>query len=457
MAARHATSVCNAAVHPGARLHQAAGIQPSAGYPVLGLHPLRLLSTVVQEQLAIAQTQGANTDNHDSFVGSDLHRKLSKPHAYADPEAQVLQQGSAEWHHARRQRVTASSVARATGLLPMCAPWTLFVVCAIPSRFMLLFMILLVGVPSEQHIRMCMGSAETLLCTCTVARNELTRRILKLLYIHAVACRFSKSSGGLDPPQRTQLWMEMLGLMPRFQGNRATYWGTQNEGRAIQKFTMHMNQNTSHLYLCSFDVLQDLDKHGRMLSWVGASPDGLIVPASHAGGLQQENSDIQPVPHPLLDVHDRRTKGVLEVKCPFNLRNSVPYKAWPQYYLPQVLTNMAVFDAQYAYMACWTPQGLSLFHVEKHPAFWDGVRPLRDIVRVLKVSQEFMTTAYFLREFRMQRILPLAVPISCVLLDSMAFVTQLVGNETAYMFFRLFTFVCGALIDVGNECLSCPS
>ena len=180
--------------------------------------------------------------------------------------------------------------------------------------------------------------------------------------------------------------MEMLGLAPRFTGNRATYWGTQNERRAIQKFTMHMNQSTSHLYHCSFDVLQELDKHGRMMSWVGASPDGLIVPASHAGSVPQEGDGTTPVSRSLLDVHDRNSRGVLEVKCPFNLRNSVPYKAWPQYYLPQVLTNMAVFDAQYAYMACWTPQGMSLFHVEKHPAFWDGVRHLHRVLCAVNTS-----------------------------------------------------------------------
>ena len=131
MAGRHGTSVCAAAVQQGSR--QAAGLRKSACSPIAGLHPLRLLSTVVQEQLAIAQMQGANTGKHDSFVGSDQHRQLSTLRAHTDPEAQVLQQGSAEWHSARRQRVTASSVARATGLLPMCDPLTPCVLWA-PSQ-----------------------------------------------------------------------------------------------------------------------------------------------------------------------------------------------------------------------------------------------------------------------------------------------------------------------------------
>jgi hypothetical protein len=87
-------------------------------HPVIsGLHPLRPISTVVQ--MAIAQVQGTHTSNHDGFVGSDLHAKLSKPYVHTDPEAAQMPQGSAEWHRVRQQRMTASSVARATGLLPM--------------------------------------------------------------------------------------------------------------------------------------------------------------------------------------------------------------------------------------------------------------------------------------------------------------------------------------------------
>jgi YqaJ-like viral recombinase domain len=216
-------------------------------------------------------------------------------------------------------------------------------------------------------------------------------------------CRFGKPRPD-NPAQRTQLWMELLGLIPRFQGNQATNWGSQNERQAIQKVVMQMNKGTSQLYQCGFDVLQDTDKHGRMMSWLGASPDGLILPEGQASSLEKYDSRERPVSCPPLDVHDSQAKGVLEVKCPYNLRSKAPYDAWPEYYLPQVLTNMAVFRfaptslrwflraeqqsdylnihsscrAQYAYMACWTPQGLSLFYVEKHQAFWDEVRHLRE-------------------------------------------------------------------------------
>lgn len=135
----------------------------------------------------------------------------------------------------------------------------------------------------------------------------------------------------------------MLGLAEKFQGNMATYWGAQNERQAIQKFAMHIDLNSSSLQHCGFEVLQDVDSRGRMRSWVGASPDGLITPAGNGAALHQVSLHERPAASPLLDVHDVQAKGVLEVKCPYNLRYKQPYNAWPEYYLPQVLTNMAVF------------------------------------------------------------------------------------------------------------------
>jgi hypothetical protein len=99
-------------------LRRTAGMQPSStSSPIVDLLPLRQICTVVQGAIAQAENGALQLDN---FVGSDLHRKLSKPYAFVDPDAQGVQQGCVEWHRARRQRVTASSVGRATGLLPMC-------------------------------------------------------------------------------------------------------------------------------------------------------------------------------------------------------------------------------------------------------------------------------------------------------------------------------------------------
>jgi hypothetical protein len=35
---------------------------------------------------------------------------------------------------------------------------------------------------------------------------------------------------------------------------------------------------------------------------------------------------------------------------------------------------MQTFGAAYAYMVCWTPQGMSIFYVESCPHFWRQVR-----------------------------------------------------------------------------------
>lgn len=34
---------------------------------------------------------------------------------------------------------------------------------------------------------------------------------------------------------------------------------------------------------------------------------------------------------------------------------------------------MAVYEAAYAYMMCWTPQGATVFYVEHSQAFWEEV------------------------------------------------------------------------------------
>ena len=35
---------------------------------------------------------------------------------------------------------------------------------------------------------------------------------------------------------REQLWEEKLGMRPRFQGNEATQWGTNNEATALREY-----------------------------------------------------------------------------------------------------------------------------------------------------------------------------------------------------------------------------
>lgn len=57
--------------------------------------------------------------HQEGFVGSELHSKLSRVLRYPDHAAGATVQGSPEWLHARSRRLTASTVAKAAGLLPL--------------------------------------------------------------------------------------------------------------------------------------------------------------------------------------------------------------------------------------------------------------------------------------------------------------------------------------------------
>lgn len=78
------------------------------------LHPLRLVHGAVQD--AKARALAAST--LDEFVGSELHNQLSLVHPYVGAADAGTPQGSPAWLYARSKRVTASTVAKATGLLP---------------------------------------------------------------------------------------------------------------------------------------------------------------------------------------------------------------------------------------------------------------------------------------------------------------------------------------------------
>ena len=96
------------------------GLAPS-GYH---RHPLRQAHGAVQDARARALVQ----TRVDGFVGSELHRKLAVVYPYSDASPALSSQGSPDWLYARSKRITASTVAKATGLLPayaslmQCAP-----------------------------------------------------------------------------------------------------------------------------------------------------------------------------------------------------------------------------------------------------------------------------------------------------------------------------------------------
>lgn len=90
---------------------------PAPAHP--SRHPLRHAHGAVQD----AKAQAILAPQVDGFVGSELHNKLSRVYPYSDASASDIPQGSPDWLHARSKRVTASTVAKATGLLPAYVSW----------------------------------------------------------------------------------------------------------------------------------------------------------------------------------------------------------------------------------------------------------------------------------------------------------------------------------------------
>lgn len=78
-----------------------------------------------------------------------------------------------------------------------------------------------------------------------------------------------------------RLWKEKLGLEPPFKGNSATRWGTKHEATALAQFRAWAD-GVFAVHQCSFGVLEGSDARGRPLSWIGASPDGVLLPAQTA-------------------------------------------------------------------------------------------------------------------------------------------------------------------------------
>lgn len=122
-----------------------------------------------------------------------------------------------------------------------------------------------------------------------------------------------------------------------FQGNIATEYGSLHEPLAVMDY---MGKTGNFVEECSFFVHPECE-------WLGASPDGLI------------DSD-----------------GVLEVKCPFGLRNKkgddLVFKTaeeQPHYYA-QIQAEMASTGRAFCHFYQWTKHGDSLEVVPFNPRWW---------------------------------------------------------------------------------------
>ena len=90
------------------------------------------------------------------------------------------------------------------------------------------------------------------------------------------------------------------------------------------------------------------------LSWLGASPDGLL---------------------PSDSFHLDRNGGVLEIKCPYGSTGdpsqAKPYGKVPWYYVPQVQGLMEVLDRDWLDFFVWTGEGSEVYRVQRDRAYWN--------------------------------------------------------------------------------------
>ena len=146
---------------------------------------------------------------------------------------------------------------------------------------------------------------------------------------------FAAAMGVNAYKSRAQLWREYRNLVPKFEGNEATQWGTDNEANAIgiyEKLTGHQVVETG------FHI------HGNN-DWLGCSPDGLID-----------------------------TNGGLEVKCPFYKKQA--HLDIPIYYMPQIQGSMEITGREWWDYVSWTPSHATFFRVYRSESYWAWAFPL---------------------------------------------------------------------------------
>ena len=139
------------------------------------------------------------------------------------------------------------------------------------------------------------------------------------------------------------------GAEREFSGNVATRHGTMNEAGVVIDFQMETGLKVEKAYFVEFE------------DWAGASPDGYVG-----------------------------DDAVLEIKCPYSLRNSdapVPFKtlAEQQHYYDQVQFQIFCTKRDRAHFYQWAPNGTKWEVVDYDQAWMD-----RNIPRLKQFHAEFL-------------------------------------------------------------------
>lgn len=154
---------------------------------------------------------------------------------------------------------------------------------------------------------------------------------------------FSTALGMWKGKRRYELWHEKVfasdAQTMEISKNTAMQWGVLNEAAAIDRYKSITGRDVSSL---GFAIHSE-----QRFDWLGASPDGLL--GCFQGG------------------------GILEVKCPFNKGKpelGLPWSTAPFYYMPQVQGQMEIMDRDWVDLYCWTPNGSTIFRVNRERDYW---------------------------------------------------------------------------------------
>ena len=148
---------------------------------------------------------------------------------------------------------------------------------------------------------------------------------------------------GINPWQKPDdliraMVREHHGAASEFEGNIATNYGQQHEPLAVLDFMSEYNVTVQD---AGFYVHPEHD-------WLGASPDGFVG-----------------------------NDGLLEIKCPFSLRNGGGFKsiADQPHYHAQIQVQLAVTGRSTCFFFQWAPHGTKTEVVEFSPKWWSENMP----------------------------------------------------------------------------------
>ncbi|XP_058079374.1 uncharacterized protein LOC131227581 [Magnolia sinica] len=181
---------------------------------------------------------------------------------------------------------------------------------------------------------------------------------------------------GFWPGRRVQLWLEKIGLIEPFTGNLATCWSNIQEEVALERYKLITGNS-----VC-FPEFQVYNRSNKQDDWLAASPDGVVEPEFY--GLP--------------------SGGVLEVKCPFEngeVGQSLPWSRIPLHFMPQAQGLMEILDKDWMDFYIWTPNGSSLFRLQRDQKYWEllklalsdfwwkHVQPAKELCKMDPVTDPF--------------------------------------------------------------------